>query len=182
MKRIIEQSNKTIAQLIDNQGIIEALKRLKCNDRLSFISADYKIGKGTQIYYFVNIIGKGTIGENCLIASYTEIQDSAVIGNSCRIGSHSFICKGVELGNSVFLGSHVKFINDRLPRAFNKNYKLEKIIVEDDVSIGSGCTIMCGITIGKGAVIGAHSFVNKNVPPGEIFAGSPAKYIRNACK
>jgi len=160
------------------KGVVNALKKLDCNHRLSFISPNYKIGKGTEIYYFVNIIGKGVIGDHCLIASYVEIQNDVIIQNNCRIGSFSFLCSGVEIGNRVFLGSHVKTINDKKPEVFNPNYKQEKIIIDDGASIGTGVTLMGPIRIGKNAIIGANSLVNKDVPEGETWVGSPAKRLK----
>lgn len=182
MKKIIEVKNKSIAELVDQDGIINAVKRIKVNDRISFISPDYKIGKGTEIYYFVNIFGKGSIGEFCLIASYVEIQDSVIIGSNCRIGSHSFICSGAEIEDGVFLGSGINTCNDKNPKVNNPNYKQEKIIIRKNAVIGSGTTLLPGIEIGESAVIGAGSVVVKSVPPFEVWVGGSAKPIKRKKK
>jgi len=104
----------------------------------------------------------------------------------CKISSHTFICEGVSIGNGVFVGHSVTFINDLYPRAITASGQLqteadwavEKTRVEDGASIGSGTTLLCGITIGKEAIVGAGSVVTKSVPAGEIWAGNPAKRIR----
>lgn len=178
MKQLIKIPNRSIAQLINEEGIIEALVRLKCNENLSFISEDYKIGDGTKVYHFANIFGKGSIGKNCIVASYVEIQDSVVVGNNCRVGSFSFLCSGVTLEDNIFLGSHTCFINDRNPVVHNKNYKQEKTVIKNGASIGSGTVLMCGVIIGENAVIGAGSLVLKDIPSGEVWAGSPARFIK----
>src|SRR3990167_6321360 len=107
MKQIIEVKNKSIGELIDEDGIINAIKKLKCNERLSFICPDFIIGEGTVIYYFCNLFGKSKIGKNCIISSYTEIQGGVKLGDGSRVGSHSFLCSGLEIGNNVFLGSSI---------------------------------------------------------------------------
>ena len=178
MKQIIEVKNKSIDELIDEDGIINAIKKLKCNERLSFICPDFIIGEGTVIYYFCNLFGKSKIGKNCIISSYTEIQDDVVIGDGCRIGSHSFLCSGVVLEENVFLGSGVITINDRVPKPHNKNYIKTKTLIRKNASIGSGSTLMCGIEIGENALVGCGSVVTKCVPDNEIWCGNPAKFIK----
>lgn len=138
---------------------------------------DCKIGQETRVFHHCNLYG-ATIGDECLISSFVEIQEGAILHNKVRVGSFSFICNGVEIMNEVFIGSHCCFINDRNPRSFSDKWKLEKTIIEDGVSIGSGSTIMCGITIGKNSFIGAHSLVTKNVPPNELWRGSPARFVK----
>ena len=178
MKQKISVPNRSIHQLIKEEGLIEALTLLHCNEKLSFISPEYVIGDGTQIYYFCNLFGKGRIGKNCIISSYTEIQSDVKIGSNCRVGSHSFLCSGVTLEDNVFLGSHVVTTNDSFPIVKNKNYKQEKILIKKNASIGSGSILLPGIEIGEGALIGAGSIVTKNVPSHEIWVGNPAKILR----
>lgn len=178
MRRVVPIYNRTIDQLAQEEGVISVLRRLKCNDKLSFIGEQVKIGDKTLIYYFCNLFGKSEIGENCIIGSFVEIQGDVIVGNSCRIGSHSFLCSGVTLEDSVFLGSHVVTINDRLPKSHNNTYKQEKTVIKKGASIGSGSVLMCGITIGENSVIGAKSLVLKDIPPNEIWAGHPTKFIR----
>jgi acetyltransferase-like isoleucine patch superfamily enzyme len=178
----IEVPNKTLSQLVDDVGVIDTIKRLKFNDRLSYISETYKIGKNTQIHKWCNLFGNSTIGSDCVIGSYTEIQGGVVIGNNCRIGSHCFICSGVTIEENVFLGSGIVTINDRLPTPNNKNYKQEKTLIKKGASIGSGAVIMCGIVIGENTKVGAGSVVVKDVAPNTIVVGNPAKPIKRKKK
>ncbi len=181
MKQKIPVPNRSVHQLIKEEGLIEAMTRLHCNEKLSFISPDYIIGENTQIYYFVNIFGKGRIGKNCIISSYTEIQNGVSIGNNCRVGSHSFLCSGVTLEDNSFLGSGIITINDHFPKPHNKNYKQLETVIKKGSSIGSGTVIMGNITIGENSVIGAKSLITKNIPDNEVWYGHPAKFVRKIC-
>ena len=132
-----------------------------------------KIHKSVSIINdkLVNIYGC-VVGKNTKIGPFVEIQKDVSIGKNCKISSHTFICTGVIIKDNVFIGHNVVFINDRNPNAVNKkgelkedqDWKLEKIIIEEGVSIGSGSVIMCGIKIGKNSTIGAGSLVLSNVP------------------
>lgn len=178
MRQTVEIKNRTLAELTVAEGVIETLRRLKCDERLSFISPEYIIGKGTVVYCFVNVFGKGRIGENCIIASYTEIQGGVNVGDNCRIGSHCFLCSGVTLEDDVFLGSGVITINDKNPRPHNKEYKQEKTVIKKGASIGSGSVLMCGIEVGENAVVGAGSVVTKSIPAGQTWCGNPARPLK----
>ncbi len=144
------------------------------------------LGQNVKIFDFVNLYGC-TIGDNTKIGTFVEIQKNATIGKSCKISTHTFICEGVHIGDNVFIGHNVTFINDKHPRAANPDgsmqteadWKVIETFIEDGASVGSSSTILCGITIGKNAIIGAGAVVTKNVPPNTIFAGVPAKFIRN---
>ena len=129
-----------------------------------------EIGEGTIIYPFTNVYGC-KIGSHCLVANFVEIGKGVKIGNFCRIQAFAFIPEGVTLGDNIFIGPHVCFINCRYPKANRKtgSMEIEKTVVEDDVSVGAGSIIMCGVTIGKGAIIGAGSLVLKDVGMGEMF-------------
>jgi UDP-2-acetamido-3-amino-2,3-dideoxy-glucuronate N-acetyltransferase len=145
------------------------------------------LGSNVLIRYheLVNIYGC-QIGDDSSIGPFVEIQSNAVIGNKCKISSHSFICEGVRIGDEVFIGHGVMFINDRLPEATNtegalksaSDWVLENTVVEDKVSIGSNATILCGVKLGRGSLIGAGSVVTKDVPPHSIVAGNPAKFLK----
>jgi UDP-2-acetamido-3-amino-2,3-dideoxy-glucuronate N-acetyltransferase len=158
-------------------------------DHLCLIAPNVKLGRDVRIRGFVNLYGC-TIGDNVRLGTFIEIQKGAVIGNNCKIQSHTFICEGVTLEDEVFVGHGVTFTNDRFPRAANdeglpKNdneWTCEKTLVKRGASIGSGVTLLCGITIGERAIIGAGSVVTKDVPAGAIVAGNPARVIRTIKK
>lgn len=144
-----------------------------------------KLGENVKIFDFVNLYGC-TIGDNTKIGTFVEIQKNATIGKNCKISSHTFICEGVHIGDGVFVGHNVTFINDKIPRAVNPDgslqteadWKLVETYVKNGASIGSSATILCGVTIGENAIVGAGAVVTKDVPPNTIVAGVPAKVIR----
>jgi UDP-2-acetamido-3-amino-2,3-dideoxy-glucuronate N-acetyltransferase len=151
------------------------------------IAPDVKLGKGVKIYAFTNLYGC-EIGDEVKIGTFVEIQKGARIGNRCKISSHSFICEGVQIEDEVFVGHGVIFINDRYPRATTDEGTLQTeadwtcvpTLVKQGASIGSGATILCGVTIGKRAIIGAGSVVTKDVPDDAVVAGNPARILRTA--
>ena len=150
------------------------------------IAADVKLGQNVQIFAFVNLYGC-EVGDGTKIGTFVEIQKGARIGDRCKIGSHTFICEGVEIESEVFVGHSVTFINDRYPRATSANGQLQTeadwncqgTIVKRGASIGSGTTLLGGITIGENAIVGAGSVVTKDVPPNTIVAGNPARILRS---
>ena len=121
------------------------------------------------------------------IGTFVEIQKGVKIGNRCKISSHTFICEGVTLEDEVFVGHSVLFTNDRFPRATNKSGQLQAetdwicvpTLVKRGASIGSGSTLLCGITVGENALIGAGSVVTKSVPANSVVAGNPARVIKS---
>jgi UDP-2-acetamido-3-amino-2,3-dideoxy-glucuronate N-acetyltransferase len=143
-----------------------------------------RVGEGVKIFSFVNAYGC-EIGDHTKIGTFVEVQKNARIGRNCKISSHSFICEGVEIQDEVFLGHNVTFINDRFPRAAKggvlrteEDWKVVPTVVKKGASIGSSVTILCGVTIGEGAVVGAGSVVTRDVPPGAVVAGNPARVLR----
>ncbi|MCW1914811.1 N-acetyltransferase [Luteolibacter sp. GHJ8] len=136
------------------------------------------------MHAFVNLYGC-YIGDETSIGTFVEIQKGVRVGARCKISSHSFICEGVRLGDGVFIGHNVSFTNDHYPRAVNADGSLktaadwvcQRTFVEDGASIGSGSTILSGITIGAGAMVGAGSVVTRDVPPGAVVAGNPARLL-----
>lgn len=149
------------------------------------IAPNVKLGRGVRIYDFTNLYGC-EIGDDVKIGTFVEIQKGVKVGNRCKISSHTFICEGVTLEDDVFVGHNVTFINDRYPRATNGTGQLQteadwtciKTLVKRGASIGSGATLLCGITVGENAIIGAGSVVTKNVAPGATVAGNPAKQMK----
>jgi acetyltransferase-like isoleucine patch superfamily enzyme len=149
------------------------------------VAPDVKLGKNVRLAGFVNLYGC-EIGDDVKIGTFVEIQKGARIGNRCKISSHSFICEGVTLEDGVFVGHSVTFTNDRYPRA-TANGRLQTeadwlcvpTLVKRGASIGSGAVLLCGITIGENALIGAGSVVTRDVPPHTIVAGNPARVVKS---
>ena len=144
-----------------------------------------KLGKDVKIFDFVNLYGC-SIDDNTKIGTFVEIQKNASIGKNCKISSHTFICEGVYIEDNVFVGHNVTFINDKHPRSVNPdgsmqseaNWEVIETFVKKGASIGSSSTILCGVTIGENAIVGAGAVVTKDVPPNTIVAGVPAKVIK----
>ena len=149
------------------------------------VAPDVKLGRGVKLSKFINLYGC-EIGENTKIGAFVEIQKNARVGDNCKISSHTFICEGVTIEDEVFIGHSVTFINDTYPRATTSDgqlqteadWQVEPTRVCRGASIGSGATILASITIGENAIVGAGSVVTKDVPPGAIVAGNPAKFLR----
>jgi acetyltransferase-like isoleucine patch superfamily enzyme len=153
---------------------------------LERIAPDVKLGKNVRLHGFVNLYGC-EIGDDVKIGTFVEIQKGVKVGNRCKVSSHTFICEGVTLEDDVFVGHGVTFINDRYPRAVNRTGQLQtesdwtcvRTLVKRGASIGSGATLLCGITIGANALIGAGSVVTKDVPPDAVVAGNPARIVKS---
>jgi len=150
------------------------------------IAPDVRLGENVTIRDFTNLYGC-EIGDDVKIGAFVEIQKGVKIGNRCKISSHTFICEGVTLEDDIFIGHNVTFTNDRYPRATNGNGQLQtdadwvclRTLIKRGASIGSGVTLLCGITVGENAMIGAGSVVTKDVPSGAVMAGNPARVIRS---
>jgi acetyltransferase-like isoleucine patch superfamily enzyme len=148
------------------------------------ISPDVKLGKGVKLAKFINLYGC-EIGDDTKIGAFVEIQKNASVGRQCKISSHTFICEGVTIEDNVFIGHGVMFINDIYPRATangqlqsEADWKVERTVIKNGASIGTGATILANVTIGENAIVGAGSVVTKNVPANCIVAGNPAKMLR----
>jgi acetyltransferase-like isoleucine patch superfamily enzyme len=151
------------------------------DDSIKRTLKDVQTGENVIIYDFVNAY-RCTLGDNTKVGAFVEIQQGVLIGRNCKIGSHSFICEGVTIEDNVFIGHGVLFINDKFPRSVNEDggmktrsdWRLSPTLVRKGASIGTGAVIMCGVTIGEDAVVGAGSVVTKDVSPNSVVAGNPA--------
>src|SRR3954469_2819684 len=148
------------------------------------VAPSVKLGQRVALNAFTNLYGC-EIGDDSKIGTFVEIQKGSRIGKRCKISSHSFICEGVTIEDEVFVGHNVTFINDLFPRATTDgqlqteaDWKCVATVVKKGASIGSSATILCGITIGEGAMIGAGSVVTKDVPAGAVVAGNPARIMK----
>jgi len=148
------------------------------------IAPDVKLGSGVKIVDFVNLYGC-EIGDNTKIGTFVEIQKGSKIGSNCKISSHSFICEGVTIEDNVFIGHNVTFTNDLYPRATTEDGSLQTeqdwkcipTLIQCGASIGSSATLLCGVTVGEHALIGAGSVVTRDVPSYTIVAGNPAHIV-----
>jgi len=148
------------------------------------IAPDVKLGRDVKLSKFINLYGC-EVGDETKIGAFVEIQKNAIVGKRCKISSHTFICEGVTIEDNVFIGHGVMFINDSYPRATangqlqtEADWKVERTVIENGASIGTGATILANVTVGENAIIGAGSVVTKNVPANCIVAGNPAKIFR----
>jgi len=143
---------------------------------------DVSLDDGVIVQAFANLYGC-RIGAQTRVGTFVEIQAGASVGAACKIQSHTFICEGVTIGDRVFVGHGVTFVNDKYPRSTNEtgmlqtadDWELLPTLIEDDASIGSGATILGGLRVGRGAVIGAGAVVTRDVPAEVVVVGNPAK-------
>jgi len=148
---------------------------------------DVELGRDVRIFHpdLVNLYGC-SIGDETKVGTFVEIQKGVSVGARCKVSSHSFLCEGVTIEDEVFIGHGVMFINDIEPRAVasdgalqtESDWTMVSTMVRRGASIGSGAVIMGGVTIGEGALVGAGAVVTKDVAPGEIVAGVPARLLR----
>lgn len=154
--------------------------------RFACVADDVRLGPRVRLSPFVNLYGC-EIGGDTRLGAFVEVQRGAMIGQRCKISSHTFICSGVTIEDEVFVGHGVVFINDRNPRATTEDgapqtesdWRMEGTVVRRGASIGSGSVILCGVEIGAGAMVGAGAVVTRDVPPGAVVTGNPARVRRS---
>ena len=151
------------------------------------VSDSVQLGDNVRIVQpdLVNLYGC-SIGDETKIGAFVEIQKNAFIGRRCKISSHSFICEGVTIEDDVFVGHGVVFINDRFPRATSdgrlqteEDWTVVPTRVRKGASIGSGAVVMCGVSVGERAVVGAGCVVTHDVPDGVVVVGVPGRIVNN---
>jgi len=155
------------------------------------IAADVRLGDGVKIFQpdLVNLYGCA-IGSETKVGAFVEIQKNATVGARCKVSSHTFICEGVSIEDEVFVGHGVMFTNDLYPRATNldgglqteDDWQVVKTLVKRRASIGSNATILAGVTIGEGSLVGAGAVVTHNVPDFAIVTGVPARIVGDVRK
>jgi acetyltransferase-like isoleucine patch superfamily enzyme len=154
-------------------------------NRYLTIADDVSLGENVKLATFINLYGC-TIGDNTKVGAFVEIQKNAFIGKNCKISSHTFICEGVTIEDNVFIGHNVTFINDSFPRATTGEGELQTEAdwvcvptrIRKGASVGSSATLLCGITVGENAIVGAGSVVTRDVPADTIVAGNPARVMK----
>jgi acetyltransferase-like isoleucine patch superfamily enzyme len=156
------------------------------NEPIQRIAPDVKLGKNVRIFGFTNLYGC-EVGDDTKIGTFVEVQKGSKIGRRCKVSSHTFICEGVTIEDEVFIGHNVVFTNDLFPRATyngqlqtDADWKCVPTLVKRGASIGSGAVLLCGITIGENALVGAGSVVTKDVPANAIVAGNPARVMKKS--
>lgn len=135
------------------------------------------IGAGTKVWINVQIRENARVGEDCILSKDVYIDHAVRIGDRCKIQNSVSVYNGVSIGDDVFVGPNVAFTNDRVPRAFNTDWRITETTVEAGASLGANSTIVCGITIGEYAMVAAGSVVTKDVPPYTLVMGNPARPV-----
>jgi len=148
----------------------------------AIIAENSKIGDNTKVWVNVQIRENTIIGENCIISKDVYIDKNVKIGNNCKIQNSVSVYDGVTLEDDVFVGPNAVFTNDKIPRSFNTKWQITPTLVKKGASLGANCTIVCGISIGEYAMVGAGSVVTKNVEPFSLVIGNPAKFASYICK
>ncbi|MDG1166151.1 MAG: acyltransferase [Porticoccaceae bacterium] len=141
-----------------------------------------KIGAGATVWVNVQIRENARIGKNCVLSKDVYIDCNVRIGDECKIQNSVSVYDGVTIESQVFVGPNVSFTNDKLPRAFNSDWKITRTLIKQGASLGANCTIICGNIIGEYAMVAAGSVVTKDVPPYTLVAGNPARVTANIDK
>jgi len=148
----------------------------------ALVNPKAKIGQGTRVWAFANILAGASVGNNCNICDGCYIESKARIGNHVTLKNGVCVFDGITLGDDVFIGAHTCFINDRYPRSNRKDaWTLEPTLIKKGATIGANATILCGVTIGEYAVVGAGAVVTRDVTSLTIVTGNPAKVHGFVC-
>jgi len=140
------------------------------------------IGEGTRVWNFVHVRENAEIGKECVLADYVYVGRGVKIGNNVKLENRATVYEEVTIEDKVFVGPHVTFTNDLIPRSFNTDWKILQTLVKEGSSIGAGTVIVCGVTIGEYALIGAGSVVTENIPPHALAYGNPARIRGFVCR
>jgi len=140
------------------------------------------IGDGTKVWHFVHVRENAEIGRNCVLGHSVYVDKEVKIGNGVKLENRANVYCGVKIEDKVFVGPHVTFTNDPYPRSFSTDWRIVPTLVREGASIGAGTVVMCGVTIGEYAMIGAGSVVTKDIPPHALAFGNPAEVRGFACK
>ena len=146
------------------------------------IDSGAEIGDGCMVWVNVQIREGAKIGKNCVLSKDVYVDRNVKIGDECKIQNSVSIYDGVTIESQVFVGPNVSFTNDKVPRAFNPDWKITKTLVQQGASLGANCTIVCGIIIGEYSMIAAGSVVTKDVPSYTLVAGNPARVVAKVDK
>jgi UDP-2-acetamido-3-amino-2,3-dideoxy-glucuronate N-acetyltransferase len=146
------------------------------------VSDKAKIGDDTKVWINVQVRENVKIGANCIISKDVYLDHGVTVGDRCKIQNSVSVYSGVTIEEDVFVGPNVAFTNDKIPRAFNTEWKITPTLVEKGASIGANATIVCGVTIGRYAMVAAGSVVTKSVPEHALVIGNPARVIAYVCE
>jgi len=140
------------------------------------------IGEGTKVWHFVHVRENAEIGRNCVLGDFVYVGRRVKIGNGVKLENRATVYEGVKIEDKAFVGPHVTFTNDPYPRSFSTDWKVVETLVKEGASIGAGAVVLCGVTIGEYAMIGAGSVVTGDIPSHAMAYGNPAEVRGFACK
>lgn len=153
-----------------------------CAHETAIIGEDCTIGEGTKIWHFSQILSGARIGKECVFGQNTFIADKVTVGNRVKVQNNVSLYNGLQIDDDVFLGPSCVFTNVKTPRAFiNRRNEFQKTHIKTGASIGANATIVCGVTVGEYALIGAGAVVSKDVAPHSLVVGVPAEHIGWVC-
>jgi UDP-2-acetamido-3-amino-2,3-dideoxy-glucuronate N-acetyltransferase len=148
----------------------------------SVVDKTATIGEGTRVWNFVHVRENAEIGKKCVLADYVYVGRGVKIGNNVKLENRATVYQGVTIQDRVFVGPHVTFTNDPYPRSFSTDWKILQTLIKEGASIGAGTVVVCGVTIGEYALIGAGSVVTEDIPPYSLAYGNPARIRGFVCR